>query len=318
MPRVLYTSSRKKKSSYKRHIRVRLLLVEFIIGLLIISAIYIINHPRLQIYKINIQGSKNLKRSEVYAAVEEKLNKTWYGILLKSSYPLINKQEIEKYLSSKFIQIKSAVVKKDIYSQTLSIDIKERTIWAVFCQDNNLAKKLLPKEIFIPDLEATTSALFFGGSLPLSTTTGTTYATTINNISPQKTYLYCVYVDSDGFAYKEAPNIYGTLILKITADIQAKLGSYVIDPKLAHIMQNFKEAIYNKTKVKISEFIIAKEAAEEIRAKTTDGYSLYLNQDDQPEKIASRLKLFLDKELKGNTKSIEYIDLRFGNKIFYK
>jgi len=56
----------------------------------------------------------------------------------------------------------------------------------------------------------------------------------------------------------------------------------------------------------------------EFRALTSDGFLLWINRDDDFAGVTKVLKTVLDEEIKDRRAELEYADLRFGNKVFYR
>lgn len=128
----------------------------------------------------------------------------------------------------------------------------------------------------------------------------------------------CVYIDTSGFAYETAPNSTGALILKVQSDMnEIVVGSQAVEPVL---MERF--GLLGKELKKIGLEAIGYEISQknprDIRAKTNEGFEIIFNRDDDFQNVFRVLKTILDEEIKEKRSKIEYIDLRFGNKVFYK
>ena len=55
-----------------------------------------------------------------------------------------------------------------------------------------------------------------------------------------------------------------------------------------------------------------------VHAITRAGWEILLLEDTDPEAAYKNLELALEREIKDKIASLDYIDLRFGNRIFYK
>ncbi|OGZ95136.1 MAG: hypothetical protein A2847_00600 [Candidatus Sungbacteria bacterium RIFCSPHIGHO2_01_FULL_50_25] len=129
----------------------------------------------------------------------------------------------------------------------------------------------------------------------------------------------CGYMDRTGFVYESAPQSSGSLILSVRKDTgSVGIPSQAIEPALA---EQFADAV-RVLKEEIGEdgesFFIFSELRDEFRIKVRSGYTLYIKRDDEFKNTIAILKTFLEKEAGENRKDLDYIDLRFGNKIFYK
>lgn len=129
----------------------------------------------------------------------------------------------------------------------------------------------------------------------------------------------CAYVDDSGFAYEEAPNSLGSLIIKITSDAQdLKIPAQAFDNLLFDRMKLVSEGLKNKFDFDTIGYQLFSKIPREIRITTSYGFQIYINQDDDFESVFKVLKTVLDEEIKEKRARLEYIDLRFGNKVFYK
>jgi hypothetical protein len=129
----------------------------------------------------------------------------------------------------------------------------------------------------------------------------------------------CGYIDKTGFVYEEAPHSTSLLIRKIESD----RGSVVVpsqkfDALFIEKLDMFAEALRNGAREEVGTFLVSEDLEDEFKVETQSGFYLYVKRDDDPEKVVKILKTFLEKEIGTNKKLLEYVDLRFGNKVFYK
>ena len=139
------------------------------------------------------------------------------------------------------------------------------------------------------------------------------------NTSGDALPLQCVYIDPTGFAYEEAPQVTGALILAVERDGEPPaVGQTVIESAMMERLRLLKEGFGEAGDVMITGFELRKRIPTEIRARTSDGFMLVLSRDDDFARMFGVLKRVLDEEIKEKRERLEYIDLRFGNKVFYK
>lgn len=128
----------------------------------------------------------------------------------------------------------------------------------------------------------------------------------------------CAYIDISGFAYETAPNSTGSLILKIQSDVdEITVGSQAVEPVLMERFGLLGEEL-KKIGLEVIGYEISQKNPRDIRAKTSEGFEIIFNRDDDFQSIFRVLKSVLDEEIRDKRSKIEYIDLRFGNKVFYK
>ncbi len=128
----------------------------------------------------------------------------------------------------------------------------------------------------------------------------------------------CFYIDKSGFSYEDAPLTTGTLINKIRGDAEnSAVGTQLVDPETISLM----ERIANKLReldLRVSVFEIRTPLKSEIRVQTHEGFALIIKRTDDFQNVFNVLKTVLANEIKGKRSQLDYIDLRFGNKVFYK
>ncbi len=129
----------------------------------------------------------------------------------------------------------------------------------------------------------------------------------------------CVSVDAQGVAYDNAPHVEGTLIRKIESDFEnITFGETVVEPGLMYIIGVAIDQFDRAAGIKITTSVVSGRVPSEIRLKADDGFSIIMKTDNNPAESARVFKKVLDGEIRGRRRDLEYVDLRFGNKVFYK
>ena len=129
----------------------------------------------------------------------------------------------------------------------------------------------------------------------------------------------CGYSDRTGFVYEEAPVSTGSLILTVFRDTGGvQIPSQSLERALVEKFILFSELLKNETGEEVESFILSGGLDDEFRARVRSGFFLYVKRDDDFAGVVKTLKIFLEKEIGEKKRSLEYVDLRFGNKIFYK
>ncbi len=130
----------------------------------------------------------------------------------------------------------------------------------------------------------------------------------------------CYYIDKEGVIFKEAPLTEGALILKIK-DFEKKeisLGDQVLNNDRLKFITEFNNKIVEKNRFKIMEFKIRFSENFDLEAVTDRGWSIYLDQKQDPALEANNLFTILSEAIKTNDTKLEYVDLRIPSRIFYK
>lgn len=128
----------------------------------------------------------------------------------------------------------------------------------------------------------------------------------------------CVYVDETGFAFEEAPYSVGSLILKVRTDFQeVRAGEQTLAPEVAQSMRLLETRIEGAG-LRVRRYEFLKQVPSEIRVEVDEGFALLFLREDDFSNVFRVLKTVLEQEIKEKRKNLEYIDLRFGNKVFYR
>lgn len=129
----------------------------------------------------------------------------------------------------------------------------------------------------------------------------------------------CVFLDKDGYAFDYAPDSSGSLVVKIKTDFPSlSLGKNIIEEKFAFYLSDLAEKIESGIGSKVIAYEISSLVNGEFRIILNDGFLLILPRGGEQTNIVKVLKTVLEEEIKERRESIDYIDLRFGNKVFYK
>lgn len=130
----------------------------------------------------------------------------------------------------------------------------------------------------------------------------------------------CAYIDSGGVAYEYAPEPQGKLIITIRtdADGDSALSASAVDSVLMAEIRSLAENIPAQTGIALADFELRSRIPGEIRAIAADGFTMIFKREDDYAATLHVLKRVLDGEIKEKRNRLDYIDLRFGNKVFYK
>lgn len=130
---------------------------------------------------------------------------------------------------------------------------------------------------------------------------------------------HCGFIDKTGYVYEGAPESTSLLIRRVERDRGTiTIPSQALEASFVERLDLFAEKLKAEVGEEATLFLISEGLDDEFRIRTRSGYYLYLKRDDEPENVMKILKTFLEKEIGYKRDSLEYIDLRFGNKVFYK
>ncbi len=129
----------------------------------------------------------------------------------------------------------------------------------------------------------------------------------------------CLFVDERGYAFAEAPPLLGqTLVRFITEERPPAVGAYVYDTATLLRYQHFVEAIAQNHEHRLSAITETKDG--DFVLHLSGDVDLLMTKDADIQDIFDTLEsMFESEEFKDlPLDSFEYIDLRFGNKVYVK
>lgn len=129
----------------------------------------------------------------------------------------------------------------------------------------------------------------------------------------------CVYIDKDGYIFEKAPYFSGEIFLKFFDERDNNQGlalnRVLLSKDQFENINKFKDLI-NHEEIYISAVFLKNDGNFEF--KTTEGWLIKLDERNDQKISFENLKISLEQEIKEKRKDLDYIDLRFGNKVFYK
>lgn len=269
---------RRRKIFAVKAVLVFLLLIGFVFLLSWLSKI-----SSLQIENIEVSGNATVSKDEIIGLIKSETTAKYFLLFSKNSIFLYPKKSIAAKLMDNFKKIEKAEIKSKGWN-TLVVTVVERkpnSIWCFSKPENGGAQK---------------------------------------NENSSK----CYFLDGEGVIFSEAPDFSGNSFLRyygLLDDIEQPIGKiYLPNGK-------FKEASRFVSSLKTLGITVAG-----VRAESESDYEMYLKNgikiifdDKQPfdktleniQSILNEVDLKRDYSL-SNPPKINYVDLRFGNKVYLK
>ena len=239
--------------------------------------------PRFTVSVISVEGAHAVSSHLVSNYVESILNDGTYHLLSRSNIFLYPWSEIEKDIVEYFPRIKSASVSREsMLSTTLHIVLEERQPFALWCSSAEGVKCYFMDDggfIFAEAVSTSTTEYVFRGGLAASTS---------STSSPQANPI------GETFIKAHLPGLLTLL---------RSLGQAGFNPRGAAIVneQDFSVPLVSAQGSGQAEFMLKASFGEDAGA------------------LARNLGLVLSSDpLKEKEDQIEYIDLRFGNRVYYR
>ncbi len=275
--------------SSRRARRKRLILkaVFYLLGFLIFTAgiVAFFYIPKFRINEISVKGIEVLDEKQFKGEIANLLNGKLYRIIPYNNIFIIPTAKITAELLQKFPILKRIAVIRN-FSQKLSIEIEERKPEAIWC-------------------------LTFANDLIATSTVFTTSS------SPSLGRDSCAFVDEKGFIFGPAPIFSGTIFPKFfdKRGQSSVIGKEMISDAEFEKLRAFKDLL-GKNDINVAKIILMDEGIYEVYSK--EGWYILLNAKNEPNPSFNNLKLVLDAQIKEKRAELEYIDLRFDKKVFYK
>jgi hypothetical protein len=243
--------------------------------------IYVCRIPRLNIQEIKVTGNKVLDTEDMVSYIKSEITGKYFWLIPKSSIFFYSKNSIKNTLSEKYKRLKDIEL-SIVDRNNLQVSVSEREAVYTWCGE---------------DMEALNAIA--------------------TDMTPKKES--CFFVDKEGYLLDEAPYFSGDVYFKffgrapggrfLSPDVFDKLiflknaiEHMGLDPKILYLQKNDDIKIY-------------------LSGKNQPEIIFKLDSDFQ--KIAENLGAAIGVEplrtdLKNKYSSLLYIDLRFGNKVYYK
>lgn len=160
-----------------------------------------------------------------------------------------------------------------------------------------------------------------GKNLVISVSERAPEYTWCGTIPPQTTEKEtCYFLDKDGYIFDEAPYFSGEVYFKFYG--KANVGTYFSKENQENFAQLilFKDAL---VAMELKPVVLYIEDTEDIKIFLSRGPQILFKKDADLGRVAENLKAAISTEplkskLKNNYSALQYIDLRFGNKVYYK
>ena len=249
--------------------------------------VYLSHLKRLNISDIEITGNKIVNTDAIKATVQEQIGGKYLGLFPKTNILFYPENSIKNALQNKFARLEdiNLSIKND---KTLAISLTERTAKYTWC-----------------------------GNAP---TVGVPQSGGTSDVG-------CYFMDENGYIFDEAPYFSGEVYFKFYGETSAAtpLGSYYSKQNFQQLL-SFKDGLVTFGLKPVALYITYDGEIKFILSggtATTLGPEIILNNDSDFQKVAENLETALtteplQTEFKNKYSALQYIDLRFGNKVYYK
>lgn len=254
----------------------------FLTFALIVSFVSYISHrPQIRISKVELSGGILVKEDDVSEKTKEFLSGSYFWLFPKNNSLLYPRGGLQNYLKETFKRIDTINTSlKDL--NTLVVSIMERKPIAMWC-GNDISQK---------------------------------YQNTMEDGLQEQ----CYFLDSDGMIFAEAPQFSGNAYFKYYGLVAT--DTPIVDNYYISSSTEFRELtqfVENAKQLSLKPLYIEGNGDGQFIMTLSDGGEIYFDMKEPLSKTSQNLEALLKTDiLAKNISRIDYIDLRYGNKLFYK
>lgn len=278
--RILYTPKEKKYFRTGKQTSYGWMIAGLIICIMLSAGMIFATHlPTLQVQTVSVTGINVIREGDIQEKVSSLLARSYMAGLIPYRFlPVTPVETIADNIKKDFSLIAEVEILKE-FPHTLKVLIKERNFFGIICNDG------VSEEIRLEHSDQ----------------------------------IQCAYLDTDGIAYQKAPETKGFLITKISTDIPSfEINDRIIDPIMMKYMEEVGERFPSAVGTSVTGYTLLHLIPHELRVLTKQGFVIIMEQSHDFENTLSVVKTVLEKEIGSKRSSLDYIDARFGNKVFYK
>lgn len=272
---------KKRKRKILKYVLV-FLLITIIFGV----SIYISHRPEIRISKVILNGGILVTESDIQSEALKYMSGSYIWLYPKNNSLWYPKKSLEKYLKESFKRIDIIDIKREGF-ESIVVEITEKKPFAIWCAG-------IPEEVRLSESE---------GSIEINTSK-------------------CYFLDQDSSIFSESPYFSGNAYFKYYGLIatSSPIGSYYIASSTQfEEISSFVNLVKDMSIQPI--YLIAKSESD-FSLVVAGGGQIYFDTKKPLTEIAENLRSLLrTPSLSTTTNSdlpVEYIDLRYGNKLFYK
>lgn len=254
-------------------------LLTLIISISFIAAFtWLVQLPQINIDAVEISGNAITMSESLREIVDAELIGTYMFLIPRSNIFFYPRRSMNLHLTEQFPRIKEVSV-SFVDFHTIAVKVKERVPFGLWC---GATDELVAKE----------------GSK-------------------------CFYLDSRGYIFAQSPNFSGDIFFRYygplhdTFIVTDPLGMQYL-PAAQFLGYNlFLEALRD---LKVNPVVLVRDEASDLHLKFESGAVLLFRTDQNLNTILENFRSILLSNvfLAQGIKNVEYIDLRYGNKVFYK
>lgn len=284
--KILYTGAPPKrlKKFIARPIMIGLIFMLFaaILG----GFLYAVRLSQFRIQEVTARGAEFVSEEKIREAVMRQIAGARFFFIPNDSLLFVSSRRVERELLKEFPRL-AAVDAKKTFAPALEILLRERSIWGIGCIKTELAEVDKTGE-------------------------------TIEARTREKTVGPCFYIDSGGFAFEEVTSFEGQLLPALYKSGEGAVGANIFSKEDLVFFNEVSRALSDSFDLPLFSVEFFDKNNEDVRLTLKEGWSLVVSRGKAASAWIPVLRAVLSGEIKDRRSKLDYMDLRFGNKVFYK
>lgn len=311
--------SSKHAQRKKRIFKFRLILAAVFVVVLIAGLSFWSRHEAINIDDVQIVGSQYVEKSLIYSLVTEELVGNYLFLFPRTNFILIPKSNIKDSLYTEIRAIEKVKIDRD--GRTLFVEVTEFEPVALWCNNTDPHPHKTESVTIDPDGVVEVSDEEGGSDSSQDSSIDSDDSIQTENLSLVEVSDedVCYFVNQSGLIFIEEPKDHEYDLPKLHNIVSGNpIGQIYVSSDFFKIIQEFKNTLETNLDVHLAEVFTEDEITYKFLMK--EGPYLLIDSTDDFVSVADNLATLIEQDAinRPQFSNIQYIDLRFGNRIFYK
>jgi hypothetical protein len=251
--------------------------------------------PFLKITTVSVSGTKTVAPSALQELVQQDISGSYLYLFAKDDILLYPRTQVAADLLAQYPQLKSVDVHAADF-HTVAVNVIERQPVALWCSSLN--------------------------SEALGTSTESLASSTADELSEPvalPAHGACYFMDQDGVVYQSAPPADASYVIYQSAATSTVLPMQFLTPDQFHALSALATALSQKFgTTTVSD--VSVDSSGDVQAQFSDGFILEFLLTDAGGDVFDNFTLALQSDVfkQHSLDDFQYLDLRFGQKLYYK
>lgn len=261
---------------------------------------FLLYSARFEIKNIDVSGTRNIRAEDIKSIIESQLAERRFLIFKQNNLFAFSKKELAKKINEKYI-LDDLNINKDL-PDSLKVMIKEKISLLIWVSNNRY-------------YNLDSSGIAISEILNLNKSKSTKKKTT-EEAAPEPEFFDIKSLNTGQMIDNQEIGSFPLVFDETNKEVI--LGKSVINSEMISIIMNLNKKVPEKISISINFFKIPESGSREVKAVTAEGWEIYFDTSKDIEMQLNNLKLTLDEKIKNNRQGLHYIDLRFGNRVYYQ